>query len=243
MSAGECRLGAARQCDPQPHSSLDRCPGSTATSMPSRRGRLDQHRQPLDPRRPADRRRVRAAEAFDQAVIAAAGDHRALRAEPVGDELEGGVAVIIEAAHQPRIAGPGDAGGIEPGGHRRRRSRPPRRSGNRRSPARCRRSGSPAAPCCRGCAADSSSSRSRLSSDRSPRCASKCSTSAARQASRVAASPSVLSLSVDRVGDAELAEQLVGHGDQLDVGGRRRVPMISASSWWNWRKRPFCGRS
>ena len=21
------------------------------------------------------------------------------------------------------------------------------------------------------------------------------------------------------------------------------VPIISASSWWNWRKRPFCGRS
>ena len=38
------------------------------------RRRLDHHRQPLDPRRPADRRRVRAAEAFDQAVIAAAGD-------------------------------------------------------------------------------------------------------------------------------------------------------------------------
>ena len=78
--------------------------------------RVDHHRQPLDARRPADRRRVRAAERFDQAVIAAAGDHRALRAEPVGDEFERGVAVIIEAAHQARRALPGDAGRVQPGG-------------------------------------------------------------------------------------------------------------------------------
>ena len=57
------------------------------------------------------------AQALDQPVIAAAGDHRALGAEILGDELEGGVAVIIEAADQPRIARPVDPGGVEPGCH------------------------------------------------------------------------------------------------------------------------------
>src|SRR5947199_10358835 len=55
-------------------------------------GRIDHHRQALDPRRPADRGCVRPAERFDQPIVAAAGDHRSLRAEPVGDEFERGVA-------------------------------------------------------------------------------------------------------------------------------------------------------
>ena len=84
----------------------------------ARRRRVDQHRQPLDPGRPADRRRRRPAEALDQAVIAAAGDHRLCAPRSVGDEFEGGVAVIIEAAHQARVAGPGDPDRVEPGGHR-----------------------------------------------------------------------------------------------------------------------------
>ena len=46
----------------------------TATSASLRLGRADHHRQTLDTRGPADRRRVRAAERFDQSVIAAAGD-------------------------------------------------------------------------------------------------------------------------------------------------------------------------
>src|SRR3546814_18572038 len=61
---------------------------------------VDQHRQPLDPGGPADCGGMRAAERLDQPVIAAAAKHRALRAQPLGDELERGVAVIIEAAHQ-----------------------------------------------------------------------------------------------------------------------------------------------
>ena len=60
----------------------------------------------------------RSAELFDQPVVAAAGDDGALRAEPVGHEFERGVAVIIEPAHQPRGALPGDPGGVEPGGDR-----------------------------------------------------------------------------------------------------------------------------
>ena len=103
-SRGTCELPAHRSSDNDRH----------GYPLPRR---LDHHRQPLDPRRPADGRRVRAAEAFDQAVIAAAGDHRALRAQAVGDEFEGGVAVIIEAADEARVARPGDAGGVEAGGH------------------------------------------------------------------------------------------------------------------------------
>src|SRR3546814_8406345 len=53
---------------------------------------VDQHRQPLDPGGPADCGGMRAAERLDQPVIAAAAKHRALRAQPLGDELERGVA-------------------------------------------------------------------------------------------------------------------------------------------------------
>ena len=42
--------------------------------------------------------------------------HGALRAEAVGDELEGGVAVIIEAAHEAGVAGPFHARRVEAGG-------------------------------------------------------------------------------------------------------------------------------
>src|SRR3546814_5398769 len=61
---------------------------------------------------------MRAAERLDQPVIAAAAKHRALRAQPLGDELERGVAVIIEAAHQPRRAGPAHACCIQAARHR-----------------------------------------------------------------------------------------------------------------------------
>ena len=89
-----------------------------ATSVTSGCRRVDQHRQPLDPRRPADRRGVRAAELFDQAVVAAAGEDGALRAKLVGDEFERGVAVIIEPAHEARGEFVGDPGGVEPGADR-----------------------------------------------------------------------------------------------------------------------------
>ena len=52
---------------------------------------------------------------FDQAVVAAAGDDRALRAQLIGDEFERGVAVIIEAAHEVGREFIGDPGSVEPG--------------------------------------------------------------------------------------------------------------------------------
>jgi len=61
---------------------------------------------------------MRAAELFDQSVVAAAGDHGPLRAELVGDEFECGVAVIIEAADEVRREFVGDPGGVEPGADR-----------------------------------------------------------------------------------------------------------------------------
>src|SRR5206468_100701 len=65
------------------------------------------------------RRRVRPAEGLHQPVVATAGDHRALRAEPLRDELEGGVPIIIEPAHQPRIAPPWHPGSVDSRRHRR----------------------------------------------------------------------------------------------------------------------------
>src|SRR5690606_19643611 len=60
------------------------------------------------------RRRVRAAEVLDQPVVASAAENGALRAEAVGDELEGGVAIVVEAADQRRRTLPGDARRLKP---------------------------------------------------------------------------------------------------------------------------------
>src|SRR6266849_2932877 len=77
-------------------------------------GLVDQHGQTFDPGRPADARRLGAAHHPDQPVIAAAAHHRALRSEIGGYELEGGMAVIVEAAHEARVYAICDAEGIEP---------------------------------------------------------------------------------------------------------------------------------
>src|SRR5205085_2201559 len=69
-------------------------------------GSADHHGETLDPRRPADGGRVWAAERFNQPVVAAAADDRALGAPPTGDALERRVAVIIEAADPSRRALP-----------------------------------------------------------------------------------------------------------------------------------------
>ena len=76
----------------------------------------------------ADRRRRLAAELLEQAVVAAAAADRALRAEAVGDPLEHGEVVVVEAAHQARIDAVGDA--------RRRRAR-------RAPPSKCASDASP----------------------------------------------------------------------------------------------------
>jgi len=68
------------------------------------RGRVGhEHGETFDTGGPADAGGVGAAHLLDQAVIAAAAHHRALGAETVGDELEGGVAVIVEAADDARV--------------------------------------------------------------------------------------------------------------------------------------------
>src|SRR5690242_21910491 len=51
---------------------------------------------------------MRSAESFDQSVVAATGDKCPLRAETVGHELAGSVAIIIESSHEPRRAFPRD---------------------------------------------------------------------------------------------------------------------------------------
>ncbi len=67
-----------------------------------RRRVFEQHGKPLDPARPTDTRRRRPAQLLDQTIITPAGQHGALCAERLGGELERGVGVIVEPAHQAR---------------------------------------------------------------------------------------------------------------------------------------------
>jgi hypothetical protein len=55
---------------------------------------------------------VRPAERLDQPVIAPARQDRSLRTQLVGDELECRVAVVIEAADEPRRSLPLNARGV-----------------------------------------------------------------------------------------------------------------------------------
>ena len=64
----------------------------------------------LDAQAEADRRRGLAAELLEQAVVAPAAAHRALRAQLVGDPLEHREVVVVHAAHQARV----DAVGSSP---------------------------------------------------------------------------------------------------------------------------------
>ena len=64
-----------------------------------------------------------------------------------------------------------------------------------------------------------------------------------RHASRVSASPRVLSCSVmPSAMPSSLRSWSAITSNSTSACGLS-LPMISASSWWNWRKRPFCGRS
>src|SRR5579875_269785 len=81
---------------------------------PRRRRRVArQHGETLDAAGPADGGRRRAAHGLRESVIAPAREHSALSAQGRGGELEDGVAVIVEPAHDARIEVIGDAEGIE----------------------------------------------------------------------------------------------------------------------------------
>ena len=64
---------------------------------------VDQHCQPFDPSGPADTRQRWPAHHLDQPVISAAGHHGSLRSKIGGDEFKGGVGVVVEPAHEPRV--------------------------------------------------------------------------------------------------------------------------------------------
>ena len=203
---------------PRPTRRPPRASSSTTIATSSRFGcrRVDQHRQPLDPRRPADRGGVRAAELFDQAVVAAAGEDGALRAELVGDEFERGVAVIIEPAHEVRGEFVGDPGGVEPGADLAEEILGLGASAS--SPARCRRTGGRADPCCRGCAAGSC--RAAPGCPRASRRGARRNARPAR-APRVAAGDVAERVELERHAlDAELGQQLRAEREQFDVGLR-----------------------
>src|SRR3546814_2307948 len=59
---------------------------------------INKHREPLDPRRPANARRFRPAERFDKAVIAPPRQHGPLRAQAVGSTPKSRVAIVSQAA-------------------------------------------------------------------------------------------------------------------------------------------------
>src|SRR4030095_12461571 len=73
---------------------------------------LEQHHAALDAAGPTDARSFRPAHDADQAVIAAAAHHGALGPEIGGDDLEAGVAVIVQPAHQARIDRVRNADGV-----------------------------------------------------------------------------------------------------------------------------------
>src|SRR3546814_1205982 len=75
---------------------------------------INKHREPLDPRCPANARRLRPAERFNKAVIAPPRQYGPLRAQAVGYKLKSRVAVIIQSTHPSRMAGPSDARRIQP---------------------------------------------------------------------------------------------------------------------------------
>ena len=198
--------------------------------------RIDHHRQALDPGGPADRGGVRSAQAFDQPVVAAAGQIIVpCDPEAIGDELERGVAVIVEPANQLGRALPRDA--------RRRRGR--RITCAKKSDASVVRKSSMAGALSttgRSWCALLSRIRKRialepagLSSLRRRDAPRNAQASAARHASRVV-----------RVAERiELQHRAVGCRASSAAGRRRRssstsaaaspAPMISASSWWNSR--------
>ena len=108
-AAGEVDLGrdpGVAQLDRQRHRppALPRVGDRDEGVAPRRRRLLVQGQQdPLDPGRPADRRRRRAAELLDQAVVAAAAADLRLGAERVADEGEDRPRVVVEAADQGRV--------------------------------------------------------------------------------------------------------------------------------------------
>ena len=184
---GQVDLGrepGVAQLDRQRHRPLAAGPASaiaTKASRPAASLLLVQRQQdPLDPGRPADRRRRRPAELLDQAVVAAAAADLRLGAERVADEGEDRARVVVEAADQGRVDLVGD--------RRPRRAAPaPRRSARRPRPrARSTIVGAlaitPRVPSSSESKARSGlmSIRSRTSSESSPSCACRCAFSSSR---------------------------------------------------------------
>ena len=97
---------------------------------------VERQQDPLDPGRPADRRRRRPAELLDQAVVAAAAADLRLRPERVADEGEDRPRVVVEAADQGRVDDVVDARRLEQRLDLARSARRPRPPARRRSSAR-----------------------------------------------------------------------------------------------------------
>ena len=180
LSERPARSSSARS--PAPRSSRDereraalarrRRPATKTSAVGSHRGLVERQQDPLDPGRPAARRRSAARRALDQPVVApAAADLRDWAPSALGVELEDGARVVVEPADEGRVdlvvdPRPGRAG------------RAPRRSARRpRSSSRSSIVGALAITACVPSSLESkarsgfSSIRSRTSSASSASCA------------------------------------------------------------------------
>ncbi len=208
-----------------------------------RRRLIQQHGEPFDARRPADGRCLRPAERLHQPVIAPARQHGALRAQPVGHELEGGVTIIIEPAHQPVVAGPRDPGRVQPPGHALEEGA---RLGGEEGVDPRRGVGD--GPIARILEIEDAQ-RIALQPGEAvlgQRILMRLEMRDQRLAPGIArlAVAERVELQRHAVRNAQLVEKLVGKGEQLHVRHRlRAAPITSASIWWNWRYAPLCGRS
>ena len=102
LDAQSCRAHLSRELHPAAHRGVaqgdQRRVGARVEA-----GRVQRQREAIDADREAGPRNRRAAQSLDQAVVAAARRHCALRADRGRDDLEGGARIVVQAAHQARI--------------------------------------------------------------------------------------------------------------------------------------------
>ena len=251
LSERPARSSSARS--PAPRSSLHEREGApasapsgaaTKTSAPgSRLGLVEREQDPLDPRRPAAAGGRRAAERLDQAVVApAAAERPRLGVERLGLELEHGARVVVETADQRPVELVGDAGLVEQACAPRRSAR--RRPGRGGRPCAARRPSPPGCP--------RPWSRRRAAGSR--RCA-RARRRRARPRARAGrrAAPRGRRRASRRVPRLDSRRRRPGTPSPRSRSSSSMIssastsgdsePITSASSWWNWRKRPACGRS
>ena len=198
---------------------------------------------PLDPGRPADRRRRRPAELLDQPVVAAAAADLRLGAEP-------------RRSRTRRPCACSSRGREPASGRARRRPRPrraaraPRRSARRRRPRGGRASSARSAITARVPSSSESKARSGLIVDpladvrRRARPRGRAGRRSAPRGRRARASSEPrLPRRSSTPGTPSSRSRSASSTISSASASGESVPIASAPIWWNWRKRPACGRS